>query len=61
MYQKASARGPACAAEDMASMPATVTARMRVIFTGNSLDAGSAFTKVTFVDDQALQLLCDYY
>jgi hypothetical protein len=30
-------------------------------FHGNSLDAGSAFTKVTFVDDQALQLLCDYY
>ena len=45
----------------MASKPTTVRARISVIFTGNSWCAGSAFLKITFVDDPLLQLLCDYY
>jgi hypothetical protein len=42
-------------------MPTTVTARISDIFTGNSWCAGSAYPKVTFIDDRSLQLSCDYY
>jgi hypothetical protein len=53
--------GIACAEADIAIKPTTVSARISVIFTGNSWCAGSASHKITFVDDPPLQLLCDYY